>query len=68
MTASNPSRKPRPAPLPDAIGYTIPDACRVSGVGRTKMYELIAKKRIKVSRAAGRVIVVGDSLRELLTP
>jgi hypothetical protein len=67
MTASNrPSKKPRPAPLPNALAYTIPDACRVTGIGRTKLYELIAAERIKVSRAAGRVLVLGDSLRALL--
>jgi hypothetical protein len=56
------------APLPNAIAYTIPDACRISGIGRTKLYELIAAERIKVSRAAGRVLVLGDSLRALLSP
>jgi len=31
------------------------------------LYELIGANRIKVSRAAGRVLVLGDSLRSLLT-
>jgi hypothetical protein len=67
MTAFNrQSQKPRPAPLPDALAYTIPDACRVTGIGRTKLYELIGAKRIRISRAAGRVLVLGDSLRALL--
>ena len=60
-------RKPRPAPLPDALAYTVQDACRVAGIGRTKLYELIGANRLKVSRAAGRVLVLGDSLRTLLT-
>ena len=60
-------RTPRPAPLPDAIAYTVADACRIAGIGRTKLYELIGANRLKVSRAAGRVLVLGDSLRALLT-
>ena len=61
-----PPHKPRSEPLPGAFSYTIPDACRMTGIGRTKLYELIAAERIKVSRAAGRVLVLGDSLRALL--
>jgi hypothetical protein len=61
-----PPQKARPAPLPDALAYTIPDACRVSGIGRTKLYELIKAGRLGVCRAAGRVLVLGDSLRALL--
>lgn len=60
-------RKPRPAPLPDAITYNIPDAGRVSGIGRTTLFGLIKAGRLKVNRETGRTLIVGDSLRELLT-
>jgi hypothetical protein len=60
------SRKPRPEPLPHAFGYTIDDACCMTGVGRTKLYSIIAEGKLQVSRAAGRTIVLGDSLRALL--
>ena len=60
------SRKPRPAPLPNALAFTVADDCRVAGFGRTKLYQLIGDGRLKVTRAAGRVLVLGDSLRALL--
>ena len=59
--------KARPAPLPDALAYTVPDAMRVSGIGRTKLYELIAAGALRVNRVTGRTLIVGDSLRALLT-
>jgi hypothetical protein len=68
MTAktNRPPRKARPPPQPDALAYTITDACHITGIGRTKMYQLIDDELIKVSRAAGRVLVLGDSLRAFL--
>jgi excisionase family DNA binding protein len=59
--------KPRPAPRPDALAYRINDACELIGIGRTTAYKLIAEGRLEVTRAAGRVLIVGDSLRALLT-
>ena len=56
----------RPAPLPDALAYTVPDAVRVSGIGRTKLYELIGSGKLKVNKITGRTLIVGDSLRALL--
>jgi hypothetical protein len=68
MSASQTAQsKPRPAPLPHAFAYTIEDACLMGGFGRSKAYELIAAKKLKVSRAAGRTLIVGDSLRALIT-
>jgi hypothetical protein len=66
LTAALRDRKPRPAPLPHAFGYTIDDSCRMTGVGRTKLYSMISQGKLQVSRAAGRTIVLGDSLRALL--
>lgn len=61
-------RKPRPDPLPNAFSYTVPDACRMGGFGTTKAYELIRQGRLKVTKVAGRTLILGDSLRALLTP
>jgi hypothetical protein len=44
------SREPRPEPLPHAFDYTIGDACRMTGVGRTKLYSMISKGKLQVSR------------------
>ena len=62
----SPARKSRLAPLPDAITYTIPDAQRISGIGRTKLFELIKGGKLRVNRVTGRTLIVGDSLRALL--
>ena len=49
-----------------AITYTIPDAQRISGIGRTKLFELIKGGKLRVNRVTGRTLIVGDSLRALL--
>ena len=56
----------RLTPLPDALTYTVRDAMRVSGIGKTKLYELIKAGALKVNKATGRTLIVGDSLRALL--
>jgi hypothetical protein len=66
-TSKRRSGRPRPAPQPDALAYTFNDACQVSGIGRTKMYELVAAGRLKATYAAGRRLILGDSLRALLS-
>ena len=67
MQTQNVARASRPAPLPDALTYTVLDAMRVSGIGRTKVYELIKAGALKVNKSTGRTLIVGDSLRALLT-
>jgi len=57
----------RSAPLPDALAYTVEDTRRTAGIGRTKIYELIRDGKLKASRAAGRTLILGDSLRALLS-
>ena len=59
-------RKPRPDPHPHALTYTIDDTGRITGLGRTNIYGLIRDGKLKVSRAAGRTLVIGDSLRALI--
>lgn len=58
--------KPRLDPLPHALSYTIEDTSRITGLGRTKIYDLIRDKKLQVCRAAGRTLVVGDSVRALI--
>ncbi len=49
------------------ISYTINDACRVSGIGRTKMYALIGEGSIKVTKIGKRTLINASSLRQLVT-
>jgi excisionase family DNA binding protein len=45
------------------IAYTIADACRAVGVGRTKMYELIADGLIEARQCHRRTLIPADGLR-----
>jgi excisionase family DNA binding protein len=45
---------------------SINDAATVLGVGRTKVYELIGAKRLKVVRLGRRTLVTSDSIDELV--
>ena len=45
------------------IAYTVADACRVVGVGRTKLYSLIAGGLIDARQCHGRTLIPADGLR-----
>lgn len=51
---------------PEPLAYSINDACRVSGLGRTTLYELIGRGEIKVRKVGARTLVPADSLRAFL--
>ena len=46
--------------------YRIPDACAVLGIGRTKLYALIAEGKIKASACGGRTLIPADALRDFV--
>lgn len=56
----------RPAPLAHALAYRIDEVAQMGGPGRTKTYELAAAGKLRLVRVAGRTLVDGDSLRDLL--
>ena len=60
-------QRQRAAADPRAFAYTIEDAQRMGAPGRTKIYELIANGSLKSVIVGGRRMIVGDSLRRLLT-
>jgi len=45
---------------------TIADACRWSGLGRTKLYELIASQQISAVKVGSRTLVVADAFEKYL--
>jgi excisionase family DNA binding protein len=47
-------------------GLSIPEACRVAGVGRTKVYEAIANKRLKARKLGKRTIILRSDLQQFL--
>jgi excisionase family DNA binding protein len=56
------------APVPsEPICVKINDAARMIGVGRTKLYELIAAKQVEVVKFGKSTRVTTESLRALVT-
>ncbi|MBT0667625.1 helix-turn-helix domain-containing protein [Novosphingobium profundi] len=54
-----------PAPT-EPISVRIPEACRLTGIGRSKLYELIAEGRIEVVKVGAITLVPYASLRGLI--
>jgi hypothetical protein len=54
------------ADAPAPIAYDIATAARVSSLGTTKIYELIAQGRLATSKIGKRRLVMADSLRRLV--
>jgi hypothetical protein len=48
---------------PDALAYRIPDAGRLTGLGMTKLYELIGQGVLDARKAGSRTLITGESLR-----
>jgi excisionase family DNA binding protein len=51
---------------PSILAYPIREACAVSGIGRTKIYDLIAKGRLDARQCGGRTLIPAESLRAFL--
>ena len=56
----------RPAPLPGALTYTLPDAARLSGLSVATLRRRAADGTLRLIRVGGRTLVPGDSLRAML--
>ena len=52
--------------MPEIIAFTIPDAAKAAGLGRTTIYELIGAGHIEARKAGGRTLVVANSLRHYI--
>jgi len=53
-------------PFAERVACTIPDACAASGLGRTKLYELIGAGCLDTTMVGRRRLVLVRSLRHLL--
>jgi excisionase family DNA binding protein len=49
------------------LAYSINDACRALGVGRTRLYSLIAQNKIEARQCGGRTLIPAESLRAFLS-
>lgn len=48
------------------LAYSIKEACRVSSLGRTRVYQLIAAGRLETRKLGRRTLIPAASLRALL--
>ena len=55
-----------PPPLPEPIAVRIPEAMRLTGIGRSKLYELIASGDIKTAKIGTCTLITVASLRQLI--
>jgi excisionase family DNA binding protein len=53
-------------PFAQRFSCTIAEACEATGLGRTKLYELIGEGAIETTTVGRRRLVLVDSLRRLL--
>ena len=53
-------------PWIEPITVRIPDACRMIGIGRSKLYELIASDDIEVVKIGRATLIRVESLRALI--
>jgi excisionase family DNA binding protein len=49
------------------LAYTITEACRAVGIGRTKLYELIGEGRVETRKIGARTVIPAESLRALIS-
>lgn len=48
------------------IAFTVKDACRLSGLGRSTLYELVRAGEVKASKIGRRTLIDADSLRQAI--
>lgn len=65
MSVPSDDRPPR-AYRADPLTVRIPEACRLTGIGRSKLYELIAEGSIEMVKVGGMTLVSFESLKRLI--
>ena len=50
----------------EPLAYSIKEACRVSSLGRTRLYELIGQGRLETRKIGKRTLIPAASLRRLI--
>ena len=51
---------------PEPLAYSIADACKVTSIGRTRLYSLINEGRLEVRKIGKRTLIPAASLRRLI--
>ena len=50
----------------EPLAYSVNEACRVSSLGRTRLYQLIGEGRLEVRKIGKRTLIPAASLRALI--
>ena len=50
----------------ERLAYSVREACAVSSIGRTRMYQLIAENRVESRLIGKRRLIIAASLRRLI--
>ena len=50
----------------EPLAYSVAEACRVSSLGRTRLYQLIAEGRLEARKIGKRTLIPAASLRALI--
>jgi excisionase family DNA binding protein len=61
-----PNRRTRRGEAPKPVSTTIDDTCHITGLGRTKIYELIGDGKLKTVAIGRRRLVLYSSIEELI--
>lgn len=51
----------------EPLAYSVHEACRVSSLGRTRLYQLIAEGRLEARKIGKRTLIPAASLRRLIS-
>ena len=49
--------------MTEVLAHTIADAVKISGIGRTSLYELIGAGKLEARKAGNRTLIPAESLR-----
>lgn len=50
----------------EPLAYSVSEACRVSSLGRTRLYQLIGEGRLEARKIGRRTLIPAASLRALI--
>ena len=53
-------------PHSEPLTYSVADACRVTSLGRTRIYQLISEGRLETRKVGKRTLIPSSSLRKLV--
>ena len=51
---------------PEPLAYSVADACKVSSIGKTRLYALIGEGRLEARKIGKRTLIPAASLRALI--